>query len=335
LKTGVLLVNLGTPDGPGTGEVRRYLREFLMDGRVIDIPFLARWALVNLIIAPFRSPRSAREYRKLWQGDGSPLLIHGRALQKALQAALGDDYVVGFGMRYQHPGIEEALEVFKDKAIEKLIVLPLYPQYASASTGSSLQEVMRLVGRWQVIPNVKTVGTFCDHPLFIVAFAELGKKYLRERSFDHVIFSYHGIPERQILKASVQGLCRLDDCCLTYNAENRYCYRAQCFETTRLLARELGLAEGSYSISFQSRLGRTPWLKTYTDHRIVELAKEGKRSILFFSPAFVADCLETTVEGGEEYKELFEAHGGLRWQLVESLNASPAWVECVKALVTS
>jgi ferrochelatase len=335
MKTGVLLVNLGTPDSTKTSDVRKYLREFLMDWRVIDIPYLNRWMLINLIIVPFRAPKSAHEYKKLWQEKGSPLLFHGLELQKLVQAELGNDYIVGFGMRYQNPGLNEAVEIFKDKAIEKLIVIPLYPQYASASTGSSIEEVMKVVGKWQIIPEIKIVSNFCDHSLFIKAFAELGRKYMKEQSFDHIIFSYHGIPERQILKGSVKNQCQLGNCCKSYHERNKYCYRAQCFETTRLLVKELGLAEGSYSVSFQSRLGKTPWIKPYTDHVIEELATAGKKKILFFSPSFVADCLETTVEGGEEYKLLFEKHGGQHWQLVESLNTSKAWVECVKEMVLS
>jgi ferrochelatase len=333
MKTGVLLVNLGTPDSTKTSDVRKYLREFLMDWRVIDIPFLNRWFLINFIIAPFRAPKSAHEYKKLWQESGSPLLFHGLELQQLVQKALGDNYIVGFGMRYQNPGIEKGLEIFKDKAIDKLIILPLYPQYASASTGSSIEEVMKIIGQWQVIPELKIISNFCDHPLFIKAFAELGKKYMKEKTFDHVLFSYHGIPERQILKGSVKDQCQLGTCCMSYHARNKYCYRAQCFETTRLLVKELGLKEGDYSISFQSRLGKTPWIKPYTDHNVEALAKAGKKNILFFSPSFVADCLETTVEGGEEYKLLFERNGGQHWQLVESLNTSPMWVECVKEMV--
>lgn len=333
MKTGVLLVNLGTPDSTKTSDVRKYLREFLMDWRVIDIPYPNRWALINLIIAPFRAPKSANEYRKLWQDKGSPLLFHGLDLQKLVQNALGDDYIVAFGMRYQNPSLEKAVALFKDKGIERLVVLPLYPQYASASTGSSIEEVMNVIGRWQIIPEVKIISNFFDHPLFIKAFAELGRKYMDKESYDHIIFSYHGIPERQIIKGSVKDQCKLGDCCQHYHARNKYCYRAQCFETTRLLVKELGLQEGDYSVSFQSRLGKTPWIKPYTDYTIESLAKEGKKKILFFSPSFVADCLETTIEGGEEYKELFEEEGGEHWQLIESLNTSPTWIECVKDLV--
>ncbi len=333
MKTGVLLVNLGTPDSTKTSDVRKYLREFLMDWRVIDIPFISRWMLINFIIAPFRSPKSAHEYKKLWQERGSPLLFHGLDLQKLVQKALGDEYIVGFGMRYQNPSLEKAVEIFKDKAITKLIVIPLYPQYASASTGSTIEEVMRVIGQWQIIPELKIVSNFCDDPLFIKAFAEQGKKYMNEQSYDHILFSYHGIPERQIIKGSVSDQCKLGTCCQSYHARNKYCYRAQCFETTRLLVKELGLKEGDYSISFQSRLGKTPWIKPYTDHNVEALAKAGKKKVLFFSPSFVADCLETTIEGGEEYKLLFEKHGGNHWQLVESLNTSPLWVECVKEMV--
>jgi len=304
-----------------------------MDWRVIDIPFLNRWMLINMIIAPFRAPKSAHEYKKLWEEKGSPLLFHGLELQRLVQEALGSEYIVGFGMRYQNPSLEKAVEIFKDKAIQKLIVLPLYPQYASASTGSTIEELMRVVGKWQIIPELNIISNFCDHPLFIKAFADLGRKYMNRQSYDHIIFSYHGIPERQILKGSVKNQCQLGACCSSYHAQNKYCYRAQCFETTRLLVQELGLKEGSYTVSFQSRLGKTPWIKPYTDHAIQDLAKTGKKKILFFSPSFVADCLETTIEGGEEYKILFEKNGGEHWQLIESLNTSAPWVECIKEMV--
>jgi protoporphyrin/coproporphyrin ferrochelatase len=332
-KTGVLLVNLGTPDSPNTKDVRPYLRQFLMDRRVIDIPFLSRWALINLIIAPFRAPKSAHEYKKLWTERGSPLFFHGKDITVLLQEALGPDYIVSLAMRYKNPSVAVGLEAFKNKGIDKLIVVPLFPQYASASTGSAVEEVMMEVCKWEIIPEIHTVGHFCQHPLFIESVAQVGEKYLKERNWDHIIFSYHGIPERHIMKGSCNNHCKLGDCCNAFHQYNQYCYRAQCFETTRLLVAKMGLPEGSYSTSFQSRLGKTPWIKPYTDMNIKALAEAGKKSILFFSPSFVADCLETTIEGGEEYKELFEEHGGEHWQLVESLNTHPTWVACLKDLV--
>jgi protoporphyrin/coproporphyrin ferrochelatase len=333
-KTGVLLINLGTPDSPSVPDVRKYLREFLMDRRVIDIPPVNRFFLINGIIAPFRAPKSAKVYKQLWTERGSPLLFYGMDLKKLVQESLGNDYIVSFGMRYQNPSLESALDELKGKGLDKIIVLPLFPQYASASTGSAVEKLMDLIKGWEVIPELKIIGNFLDHPLFIKAFAELGRKYMDVEKYDHFIFTYHGLPERQIKKASVQNYCQLSEkCCSTYHSKNKYCYRAQCYETTRLLAAELNLSANQYSICFQSRLGKTPWIKPYTDEIIKELPPKGIKKVLAFSPSFVADCLETTIEGGVEYKELFEKNGGEKWQLVESLNVSPLWVECVKDMI--
>lgn len=333
-KTGVLIVNLGTPDSPNTPDVRKYLREFLMDGRVIDIPYPSRWMLINLIIAPFRAPKSSKVYKELWTEEGSPLKTYGYAVEGMLQEALGRDYVVKLAMRYQSPSIVSGLDELQKLGLSKMIVIPFFPQYASASTGSVYEEVMRVLGTWQVMPEVRFVNRFLDHPKFIEGFVRLGRKYLDERKYDHVLFSYHGLPERQILKGDVTGKqCKLGTCCDTANRHNQFCYRAQCFETTRLLVKELGLAEGTYTTAFQSRLGKTPWIKPYTDDMIKELVGRGVKSVLAFSPSFVADCLETTIEIGDEYKELFEEFGGEHWQLVESLNDSNIWVETLVDLV--
>jgi ferrochelatase len=334
MKTGVLLINLGTPDSPSVADVRKYLREFLMDRRVIDIPALNRFFLINGIIAPLRAPKSAKVYKELWTDRGSPLLFYGLDLKKLLQESLGNEYLVSFGMRYQNPSLESAIDEFKSKGLEKIIVIPLFPQYASASTGSAIEKVMDIMKSWEVIPEMKFISNFPDHPLFIKAFAELGKKYMTQENYDHFIFTYHGLPERQILKSSVQNYCQLGEkCCSKYHSKNKYCYRAQCFETTRLLVKELGIPEGKYTVAFQSRLGKTPWIKPYTDLVIKDLPVKGIKKVLAFSPSFVADCLETTIEGGVEYKELFEQNGGEKWQLVESLNVSRTWVECLRSMV--
>ncbi len=333
-KTGVLLVNLGTPDSPAVPDVRKYLREFLMDGRVLDISPLGRWALVNLIIAPFRAPKSAKIYRELWQERGSPLKFYGEDVQRLLQQKLGDDFIVKLAMRYQSPSIESGLEALRRAGVGRLVVIPFFPQYASASTGSVYEKVMDIVGTWQTIPEIRFTNSFFDDPKFIQAFADAARRYMAQTDFDFFLFSYHGIPERQITKGDVTGqTCRFGACCDTLMNDNQLCYRAQCYATTRLLVRELGLKEGTYTTSFQSRLGRTPWIKPYTDEVLKELAKEGKKRVLAFSPAFVADCLETTIEVGEEYKELFEANGGEHWQLVESLNDNPLWVQLLAELV--
>lgn len=332
-KTGVLLVNLGTPDSTKTSDVRKYLREFLMDKRVIDIPFLFRWLLVNLIIAPFRSPKSAKEYRKLWVERGSPLKFYGEDVKDMLQAELDENYVVALGMRYQSPSIKGALEELRNQKVAKIIVVPLFPQYASATSGSVHDKVMEIVQTWQIIPQINFISTFVEEPGFYKTFASLGKKYLDKHNYDHVIFSFHGLPERQIKKGSVENYCKLGSCCNAYHDKNRFCYRAQCFQTARLIANELDLPEDKYTVTFQSRLGNDPWIKPYTDDILKTLAKEGKKSVLAFSPAFVSDCLETTIEVGEEFKEEFEEAGGERWDLVESLNDNKDWVLTLKSLV--
>ncbi|MFT5885202.1 MAG: ferrochelatase [Arcticibacterium sp.] len=332
-KTGVLIVNLGTPDSASTPDVRKYLREFLMDGRVIDIPFISRWLLVNLIIAPFRSPKSAKIYKELWTEDGSPLKIYGEKNESQLQELLGDDYIVKLGMRYQSPSIESSLLALRKAAVKKIIVIPLFPQYASASSGSVYEEVTRVLSTWQSIPELRIINNFYHKDKFIEGFIENAKVLQSKRKYDHVLFSYHGVPERQVLKGDDDKRhCKLGTCCNAITPHNQFCYRAQCFETTRLLVKKMELKEGEYTVSFQSRLGRSEWIKPYTDKVIVELAEQGVKSILAFSPAFIADCLETTIEVGGEFKEIFKENGGDHLDLVPSLNDMPIWVELLKEL---
>lgn len=330
---GVLLVNLGTPDSPSTGDVRKYLKEFLMDGRVIDIPIIPRTMLVKGIIAPFRAPKSAKEYAKLWEDRGSPLKFYGYDVRDMLQEKLGSDYKVALGMRYQSPSIEEALEELRAVNVSRIIVIPLFPQYASATTGSVSEKVNTIVNQWQVIPSITHINQFMDHPKFIEAFVANGKAMMEKKDYDHVVFSYHGVPERHIRKSSVGDQCKLGTCCNAFHERNRYCYRAQCFYTSRLLAEALGLKEEQYTTTFQSRLGKDPWIQPYTDEFLKELPGQGKKNVLAFSPAFIADCLETTLEVGEEFKEEFLHAGGETWDLVPSLNDSPVWVECLEDLV--
>ncbi|MDN3687596.1 ferrochelatase [Cyclobacterium jeungdonense] len=336
-KTGILLVNLGTPDSTATGDVRKYLREFLMDGRVIDIPVIPRWLLVNLIIAPFRAPKSAGEYRKLWTDRGSPLLFHTMDLKEKLTPLIDQSrFQLEVAMRYQSPGIEEGLKALNKSNVKEIVVLPLFPQYASATNGSVIERVMELATKWQIIPSIRFISNFIEHPLFLDAWAELGQEMMVLQEYDRYLFSYHGLPERQIRKGSVDGYCRLNDtCCARYTKKNQFCYRAQCFHTTRLIAEKLQLPEEKVVTCFQSRLGKDPWIKPYTEDLVREMADNGIKKVLVFSPAFVADCLETTVEVGQEYKEQFLEQGGERWDLVPSLNSRDTWVDCVKDLVTS
>ena len=333
-KTGVLLVNLGTPDSTATGDVRKYLREFLMDKRVIDFPFIFRWMLVNLIIAPFRAPKSAKEYKKLWVERGSPLKFYGHDVTNALHDRLANSgYIVKLAMRYQEPSIADGLASLQKEKVEKIIILPLFPQYASATTGSIHDKVMEITSTWQLIPEIKFISKFVEEPGFFKTFARLGKQYLDKNKYDHILFSFHGLPERQIRKGSVENYCKLGSCCEVYNDKNQFCYRAQCFLTARLIAKELGLAKEDFTVTFQSRLGRDPWIQPYTEEVLKTLAKEGKKSVLAYSPAFVADCLETTVEVGDEFKGEFEEAGGERWDLVQSLNAEPDWIDALEKMI--
>ena len=331
-ETCVLLLQLGTPDSPKVKDVRRYLFEFLNDPRVIDIPAILRAMLVNLIIVPFRAPKSAKIYEHLWTDKGSPILLYTQEITGLLQKELGGGYKVEFAMRYQNPSMEDVLGRIKKANYKKIIVVPLFPQYASATTGSAVEKAMRIISKWWVIPEVKFIGQFYDHPLFVEAFAERGRQY-DINSYDHVIFSYHGLPERQVNKVYEDGKpCSDHDCEKIITEENKHCYKATCYATTRLLAAKLGIPESRYTVSFQSRLGKG-WLEPFSDNVIIQKAKEGAKKLLVFSPAFVADCLETTVEIGYEYQQLFKEHGGEKVQLVESLNNHPTWIETLKSLV--
>lgn len=329
-KTGVLLINLGTPDSPSVGDVRKYLTQFLNDPRVIDIPWLARTLLVNGIIVPFRAPKSAKIYQKLWTENGSPLLYYGNKVKELVQIALGSNYHVELAMRYQNPSLPSVLERMRKMNFEKLVIIPLYPQYASSSTGSTIEEVMRIMKGWYTMPDVKIVSQFYDNEGFINAFVDIGKKYPHQ-DYDHVIFSFHGLPERQVDKVYENGLCSDRDCEHEITPENKFCYKATSYATARSLATRLNIPEEKYTVSFQSRLD-DKWIKPYSDKVVEEQAKAGAKKLLIFSPAFVADCLETIIEIGDEYNEIFREHGGEKVQLVESLNEHPLWIEALAGL---
>ena len=272
-KTGVLLVNLGTPDSPSVGDVRSYLSQFLNDPRVIDIPWLLRKMLVNLIIVPFRAPKSAKIYQKLWTANGSPLLFYSKRVKELLQIELRDTHDVYLAMRYKNPSIPSVLEEMRRKNYSKIIVVPMFPQYASASTGSAQEEVMRVMSKWWVIPDVQFISQYYDHPLFIEAFAERGRKYNVD-DYDHVVFSYHGLPERQVDKVYTEGLCKDHNCEDEITEENKFCYKATCYATTRLLAAKLNIPKEKYTVSFQSRLDEK-WIKPFSDVCCKRMWSEG------------------------------------------------------------
>lgn len=331
-KTGVLLVNLGTPNSPKPADVFRYLNEFLTDERVIDLPWLKRQCLVRGVIVPTRYRQSAQLYQKIWTDKGSPLLIHGEAVQTKLQEALGDDYHVALAMRYQNPSIPSVLSALEKARLDELIILPLFPQYASATTGSVHQKVMESIKEWNVIPKLTFIDSFYDHPEFISALCERAANY-ELQSYDHILFSFHGLPERQIRKADSRGECLTENCCQRECGSNRNCYKGQCYGTARAMARQLGLRDDSYTICFQSRLGKEPWLEPYTQEVIREYAAKGLQRMLVFCPAFVCDCLETTCEIAYEYAHEFKTLGGKELQLVEGLNDHPAWIAALKQMI--
>ncbi|MEO9155033.1 MAG: ferrochelatase [Kofleriaceae bacterium] len=326
MATGLLLINLGTPDAPTSPAVRRYLREFLSDPRVIDINPVGRALLLHLIILPTRPPKSAAAYRKVWDPErGSPLLAHSKDLAAGVQAALGATWQVELAMRYGTPSIADALE--RLRGCPRIVVLPLYPQYAASSTSTSVARVMELATeRWDVVP-VDIVPAFYAEPLFLDAWAAVARPVLAAARADHVLFSFHGLPERQIKKSGDAQCLASPTCC--DREPPRTCYRAQCFFTARALAERLAITD--YTVCFQSRLGRTPWITPHTDVVIEELAKTHKR-LAVMCPAFVADCLETLEEIGIRLKEQWLAAGAEELVLVPSLNATPAWIDAVCAL---
>jgi len=338
MKTGILLVNLGSPDSPSVSDVRKYLKQFLLDGRVIDVPALPRNLLVRGIIAPFRAPKSAKTYASIWTAEGSPLVASGFKVAAKLQTALDpskERFVVVLAMRYQNPSLDVALEVLRKENCERIRVIPLFPQYAGATTGSIHEEVMKIISQWPLIPSVELINSYPTHPAVIEGFARNGRA-LNYQDFDHILFSFHGLPVRQLIKADNFNHCqKVQDCCSTLSTKNQFCYSAQCHATAHAIAKVLDLSKEQYSICFQSRLGKTPWLQPYTSDTIEHLAEKGAKRVLVFCPAFVADCLETIDEIGVEYAEEFKEAGGEELILVPSLNEDDNWVEGLVDLATT
>ncbi len=329
--SGFLLLNLGTPDAPTTPAVRRYLREFLLDPRVIDIPAVARALLVYGFILPLRPRRSAAAYRSIWSERGSPLLLHGQELAHRLALRLGGQWQVELAMRYQSPSIDFALERLHAARLDDIVVFPLFPQYSSAAWGSAVEKVFSEARKRVRVPALQVVPPYYDHPAFIEAFAAVARSALVGFTPDKILMSYHGLPERQVRDADESGrhCLRSESCCDAIVGAHRNCYRAQCFATSRALAARLGLAADEWEIGFQSRLGRTPWIRPYTDLRLQELAAGGVRRVAVICPSFTADCLETLEEIGIRGRRDFLAHGGEELRLVPSLNSADVWVEAV------
>jgi protoporphyrin/coproporphyrin ferrochelatase len=328
-RVGIILINLGTPATAQVGDVRRYLREFLSDPRVIDIAPLARWLLLNFVILPFRPSKSAAAYQSIWSEKGSPLLYHSQNLAKACQKELGDKYVVRLGMRYGEPSIGQALTQLLEHRVERIVALPLFPQYSSAATGSAIEKLMQEASKlWDIVP-ITIMGDFYDHPGFIGSVAKITKTHIDSFQPDYLLMSYHGLPERHVLKSHRAQIseCDLRGACPLPGENNRYCYRAQCYATSEALAQALSLSLNDYSVSFQSRLGRTPWIKPYTDEILVQLAERGVKRLSVVCPSFVADCLETLEEISIRAKHDFVKAGGEDLQLVPCVNSTDEWSE--------
>ncbi|HEX4045237.1 MAG TPA: ferrochelatase [Gammaproteobacteria bacterium] len=329
-KTGILLLNIGTPAHPDTLSVFRYLKQFLSDPRVIDLPALWRWLLVHGLILPLRSRRSARAYQQIWTQAGSPLLINSQRLQAALAAQLGNAYQVEIGMRYGKPDIHTALKKLAD--CSQIKILPLFPQYSSAATGSALAEAN--------LPQAVEQLYFYQHPGFIAAYLAVIKVQLANKSVDKLIFSYHGLPERHLIhnqfgEGECHAVCDKQQDCPSMSAANQWCYRAQCYATSHLLAAGLQLKPAQYTVAFQSRLGRTPWIKPYTDLLLPVLLQQGVKNIAVVCPSFVADCLETLEEVNIRLRASWRQLGGGEFYFIPCLNDHPAWVEALREMVVS
>jgi ferrochelatase len=323
MKQGLLLINLGSPDSPNVTDVRRYLQEFLSDKRVLDLPAPLRFLLLYAFILPFRPKSTAKAYQEIWTKEGSPLIVHGQRLTDKLQTRLGNACQVALGMRYGKPSIATALSQLSE--CEVITVLPLYPQYASAASGSSIETVLDQLSSQIVIPSLRLIRDFYQHPGFLAAQAARMKPYLPNH--DYVLFSYHGIPERQVQRTGCQSICQGN--CPPISQNNQACYRAQCFQTTTALATALSLSPDQYSSSFQSRLGKTPWIRPYTDVELIRLAQQGIKRLAIVCPSFVADCLETLEEIGIRAKTHWRQLGGEELTVIPCLNDDDAWVEAI------
>ena len=330
---GILLLNLGTPESPSTRDVRNYLNEFLNDPYVIDLPYLFRKILVNGIILNTRPRKSAEAYQQVWTKDGSPLMIHTKALTEKVKSTLQSQdskLSIKMAMRYGKPSISQALEEFKNENIEEIVFFPLYPQYSYAASESSITEFHRVKSKILPLARTKVIEDFFSDDRFLTAIANSIRERLDHFKPDCLLLSYHGIPERHLGKIkNTSKECCSPGCCDSWADQNLQCYRAQCFETSRVIAKKLNLPSEKVITSFQSRLGRTKWIEPYTDFLLKDFPKEGKKRILVASPSFTADCLETLEEIKLRYHELFKESGGSEFEYVPCLNSRDDFVDFV------
>ncbi|HEY1871627.1 MAG TPA: ferrochelatase [Chitinophagaceae bacterium] len=334
MKRGIILMNLGSPDSTEVKDVRNYLNEFLMDERVIDYPYLFRLLLVKGIIVPFRAPKSAEAYRSIWTKEGSPLIVFTNQLQQKLQHQI--DEPVETAMRYGNPTPQTAYNnlLSKNSDLEEVVLMPLYPHYAMSSYETAVEYMKEVHKKNKYSFRLKVIQPYYNDEDYINALAESIRPYL-QNDFDKILFSYHGVPERHILKGDITGdhCLKTADCCQVNSSAHQYCYRHQCFKTTELVTKTLGIAKEKFEQTFQSRLGRDKWLTPYTAQRLSELPNEGVKKLLVVCPAFVSDCLETLEEIAEQGKEVFLHAGGESFTTIPCLNTHPLWVSAIAKLL--
>lgn len=333
VKRGVILMNLGSPDSTSVGDVRTYLNEFLMDGRVIDSPYLWRAILVKGIITPFRAPKSAEAYESIWTKDGSPLVHITRQQQQQLQQII--DEPIAIAMRYGNPNMASAYDELRTQYpdMEEVILLPLYPHYAMSSYETAVEHAREVHKKGKYPFRISFVPPYYNDPAYIAAMADSIRPYWDGKS--HLLFSYHSIPERHIIKSDVTGshCLRSADCCTTNSEAHKYCYRHQCYATTQLIVDLMGIPADQYSVSFQSKLGRSEWLKPATTARMEQMPGEGIKDLLVVCPSFVSDCLETLEEIAIREKENFIKAGGQSYTFIPCMNTQPSWINAMAHLL--
>ena len=331
-RKGLLLINLGTPDDPGYFSVFKYLRQFLMDPKVITVPYILRFILVSLIIVPFRAFSSGKIYKKIWTENGSPLIVNTSALADKVSKKV-PHIEVEFAMRYQSPSIEDKLKKLISQNLDEIIILPLFPQYSTATTGSVFDEISRVLKKQSVTPSIKFINQFYDQESFIDSWEDKLKSFDVDK-YDHILFSYHGLPTKAVDDIYDDSLCADNNCENKITNENKFCYKATCYETTRLIASRFNLPSEKYTVSFQSRLTKN-WIEPFTDEVLEDFPSKGIKNILVLSPAFTADNLETLYEIDDEYKELFIENGGKSLTMVPSLNDSSKWADSIVKIIES